>query len=274
MTHSSSIRRWLCPIVCLLGVVLTAPATHAAGSDDAQALADKMLDRLGGRDAWAGLRNTVNGSQQNRAGEPTVVYAVITMDFERPRFRIDTTAPDIRLIRVVDGENSWRLNLAGELEALPADRYEGEMRWYGAHVYRTIHRVAAREPGLSLLLAVDAPCLDQALEALVVVAGLQALGGGPGLRLDVVAAGPRRAPPVLQVLVAGSLARPHGGPVDGHLETLAELHLRALAAPARDHLSRNVPPQHRDELRHGPQVVSVRSPGRLATRESTPASSP
>ena len=37
-----------------------------------------MLERLGGRSAWAGLKNTINSSQQNRAGEPTVVYTVIT----------------------------------------------------------------------------------------------------------------------------------------------------------------------------------------------------
>ena len=37
-----------------------------------------MLERLGGRSAWAGLKNTINSSQQKRAGEPTVVYTVIT----------------------------------------------------------------------------------------------------------------------------------------------------------------------------------------------------
>lgn len=38
-----------------------------------------MLDRLGGRDAWAGLRNTINGSQQNLTGEP---YAFGSWDNE------------------------------------------------------------------------------------------------------------------------------------------------------------------------------------------------
>jgi hypothetical protein len=128
-------------------------SAHAA--DDAEALADKMLERLGGRAEWAALRNTVNGSHQNRAGEPTVVYSVIYMDFERPRFRIETTARDLHLIRVVDGDSSWRLNLAGNIEDLPADRYEGEMRWYGAHIYRTIHRVAAGDPAMSVRLAED-----------------------------------------------------------------------------------------------------------------------
>ena len=144
-------------LVAALGV-----AVHPVIADDelkgetaARELADKMLERLGGREAWAGLRNTINGSQQNRAGEPTVVYAVITMDFEQPRFRIETTAQDLHLIRVIDGENSWRLRRSGNIEGVPEELYASEMKWYNAHLYRTIHRVAARDPSLSLGLGSD-----------------------------------------------------------------------------------------------------------------------
>jgi hypothetical protein len=116
-----------------------------------EALAGKMLDRIGGRDAWAALKNTINGSQQNRASEPTVVYAVITIDFERPRFRIETTAQDLHLIRVIDGvDNSWRLRRSGRIEDVPTDLFAEDMAWYEAHLYRTIHRIAARDPALSL----------------------------------------------------------------------------------------------------------------------------
>jgi hypothetical protein len=114
-----------------------------------------MLDRLGGRVAWASLKNTVNGSQQNRAGEPTVVYAVITMDFEKPRFRIETTAQDLNLVRVIDGENSWRLRRSGDIEDVRQGLLAEEMAWYGAHLYRTIHRIAARDPELSLGIGAD-----------------------------------------------------------------------------------------------------------------------
>lgn len=132
-----------------LAIILLSTVVH--GQDlDAEALADKMLERLGGRDAWAGLKNTINGSQQNRAGDPTVVYAIITMDFERPRFRIETTAQDLHLIRVIDGKNSWRLRRSGRIEDVPDDLFASEMGWYSAHLYRTIHRVAARDPLLSL----------------------------------------------------------------------------------------------------------------------------
>lgn len=124
----------------------------ANGSEgpSADRTAEQMLQVLGGRNAWAELKNTVNSSQQNRVSEPTDVYAVISIDFEKPRFRIETTARDIHLIRVIDGDKSWRLRRSGAIEDVPQDLFNDEQRWYGAHLYRTIHRIAARDPAISL----------------------------------------------------------------------------------------------------------------------------
>ena len=140
--------------IMALGVLLFSPSAYSQ-EQEAEVLAERMLERLGGRTAWASLRNTINGSQQNRAGEPTVVYAVITMDFERPRFRIETTAQDLHLVRVIDGKNSWRLRGTGKIEDVPEALFNGDMEWYGAHLYRTIHRVASRDSELSLGLGAD-----------------------------------------------------------------------------------------------------------------------
>ncbi|MGI9287338.1 MAG: hypothetical protein ACR2P1_18285 [Pseudomonadales bacterium] len=135
-------------------VVFLSPGHVTFGQDNsaAEKVAEKMLEAIGGRTAWADLKNTINGSQQNRVGEPTVVSAVITMDFERPRFRIETTAEDLHLIRVIDGDKHWRLNRAGKIEDVPADLVSEDLKWYAAHLYRTIHRVAARDPAISLNL--------------------------------------------------------------------------------------------------------------------------
>lgn len=143
------LRAW--PIVFL--IISIGTAAHSAesiNSDRAEAMAEQMLTAIGGREAWAGLRNTINGSQQNRVNPPTEVYAVITMDFEKPRFRIETTAPGLHLARVIDGERSWRQGRSGDIEDVPEDFYKEEMRWYASHLYRTIHRIAARDPALSL----------------------------------------------------------------------------------------------------------------------------
>jgi hypothetical protein len=77
------------------------------------------------------------------------------MDFERPRFRIETTARDLHLIRVIDGKNSWRLRGSGKIESVPEELLASDMQWYRAHLYRTIHRVAARDPELSLKMGAN-----------------------------------------------------------------------------------------------------------------------
>lgn len=122
---------------------------------DAETLAEKMLQHLGGRTAWAQLRGTINDSQQNRVDEPTVVRSVISMDFTAPRFRIDSTAPGLTVARAIDGERDWRQMRDGTVQPMAEDFRTEELRWYGGHVYRTLHRIAARDPAIRLDLAED-----------------------------------------------------------------------------------------------------------------------
>lgn len=80
-----------CALVAAFAASAEAPAPDA--------YAERMLSAIGGRERWAAVRNTVNDSLQFRLEEPTVVRAVIRMDFSRPRFRIDDgtrTAADPR----------------------------------------------------------------------------------------------------------------------------------------------------------------------------------
>lgn len=120
-----------------------------------EVVAEQMLQAIGGRLAWAELRNTINGSEQYRAVEPTTVYSVITIDFERPRLRIETTAEDLYLVRVINGESHWRMTRDGEIEDGRPDTVKADRRWYAAHLYRTLHRIASRDPTLRLQVSED-----------------------------------------------------------------------------------------------------------------------
>lgn len=113
-------------------------------------MADRLLGAIGGRARWAAVTNTVNDSQQNLVDTPTVLRVVITMDFTRPRFRIDTTGPNLKVVRVIDGPRSWMLTRAGVVQNVPDDLMKTDMQWYAGHVYRTLHRMAARDAALSL----------------------------------------------------------------------------------------------------------------------------
>lgn len=121
----------------------------------AEAMVERLLSAVGGRAAWAALRNTVNDSQQHRADEPTDVRAVIAMDFLQPRWRIDTTAPGLQLTRVVDGARDWRRTRDGGVAPLSADTRQADLQWYAGHVYRTLARLARRDPTLQARLGVD-----------------------------------------------------------------------------------------------------------------------
>lgn len=135
--------------------LLSLSSTVAGETSDVEKRADEMLSAIGGRSVWADLKNTINDSQQNRLNEPTVVRAVITMDFERPRFRIEMTGPNLHLIRVVDGDEHWRLDREGRIEPLPEELLARDLRWYDGHVYRTLHRLAKRDPALTLTAGTD-----------------------------------------------------------------------------------------------------------------------
>lgn len=148
----------------MAGVLLAVTAVFAqpsatpspATAPTAESEAERMLAALGGRAAWAAVKNTVNDSQQNRAtGEFPVVRAVIYIDFERPRVRIETRGPNLDVVRVIDGDKQWRRMRDGKIAPIPDDVLADDRKWYAGHVYRTIHRIAARDPAISLRLGKD-----------------------------------------------------------------------------------------------------------------------
>lgn len=133
----------------VLGVASIGPARAA---DDAEAQAEKLLKAIGGRAAWARAHNMVLDAQHNRADEVAVLRTVVAVDFKRPRFRHESTAPGLLLIRVLDGNRHWQLARNGSVVPTPADQLAEDRRWYAAHPMRTLHRMAARDAALSLQL--------------------------------------------------------------------------------------------------------------------------
>ena len=134
----------------LISALLLGCAAPALADPAAESLADRMLAAVGGRDAWARARNTVNDSRQDWDGDPSVLQVVITMDFERPRLRIETRGEGLHLIRVLDGERHWGQARDGTIGPVSASTIEVDRKFWAGHVYRTLHRIAARDPAIKL----------------------------------------------------------------------------------------------------------------------------
>jgi hypothetical protein len=129
-----------------------AETTAAVALSDAEKQAEFLLWATGGRPAWASVTNTVVYSDQYRKDDGTPVGAVSTIDYREARLRIDTTGPHLQAIRIIDseGDRSWRLNAQGKLEKVAEDTLARDLRRYTAQVYRTMHRIAARDTRLKL----------------------------------------------------------------------------------------------------------------------------
>ncbi|CAD5373227.1 conserved hypothetical protein [Rubrivivax sp. A210] len=115
-----------------------------------EAQADKLLDAVGGRAAWARVANLLSDSQQNSPDEPRIVRSLTALDFRAPRMRTETTAPGLHAVRVVDGERHWWYTRDGAVEPLPAAVLEHDRRAWAAHPLRTLQRLAVRDPALTL----------------------------------------------------------------------------------------------------------------------------
>jgi hypothetical protein len=150
--------RTVLAFVAMLGAWLGPPSMLAAETPAAEAMsdADKQAEYLlwatGGRPAWASVTNTVVYSDQYRKGDGMPVGAVSTIDYRESRLRIDTTGPHLQAIRIIDseGDSNWRLNEKGKLEKVPEDQLARDLRRYTAQVYRTMHRIAVRDPKIRL----------------------------------------------------------------------------------------------------------------------------
>ena len=104
-------------------------------------------------------------------------------------------------------------------------------------------------PGGQDRAAVDAAGLDQLGQAVLRVVGLEPLGLGPDLGLDVVAAAALGPAPLLDVVVVGALAGAGGRLVDGDLEARVEDLLALAAGSLADDLGGDVaPPDDRQSI--------------------------
>jgi hypothetical protein len=151
------IAAWLGVLLVWVSPIAIGQTGAQAPAADAESISERMLAALGGRERWAALTSLVNDSYQHRSEAPNTVRASISMDFASPRWRIETTAPGLHLIRVWDGTRGqgWRLTRDGIIEDLPTATRDEDLRWHRAHVYRTLHRIAARDPALQLRLVDD-----------------------------------------------------------------------------------------------------------------------
>lgn len=130
-------------------MVMACAATMSAqeGTVSAEARLDALLEAMGGREAWAKLTGIRVHATHYEASIPAPFENVIVNDFSRPAFRVDARGPGYQRVRAINGQDGW-MSDGRTFAALDAARMHDELRWWESNVYRTLQRLALRDPSL------------------------------------------------------------------------------------------------------------------------------
>ena len=124
------------------------PRAAEAQDDQGRARAERLLEAMGGRAAWAKVKYLHVEAVHDDLGIREPFTNKIWNDFTAPRVRFEAKNGEIDRRRAIDGEKGWRWR-EGEQNALTPEQFEDDRSWWEANVYRTLHRLAMNDPDLS-----------------------------------------------------------------------------------------------------------------------------
>lgn len=138
-------KRRLLPL-CILAL---APLHAQEPSETAEARVGRLLEAMGGRAAWASVKFVQVEAVHDSLNLAEQIDNKIVNDLTAPRVRFEGKNSQIDSRRAIDGDAGWR-SRAGEVAAMTPEEVEGDRRWWEANVYRTLHRLATRDPALAV----------------------------------------------------------------------------------------------------------------------------
>jgi len=140
LSRSSFGKSLLCAALCL-GLLPSLPAE--TGTERAE----RLLAALGGREAWARVNFVHVEAVHDQLNLRDPFTNRIWNDFTSPRVRIEAQNDAIDRRRVIaDGVGSASRD--GVKRPLLAEEVANETKWWEANIYRTLHRLALRDPEL------------------------------------------------------------------------------------------------------------------------------
>jgi hypothetical protein len=120
----------------------------SAQQDAGPARAEALLNAMGGRAAWSKVKFVHVEAVHDDVGIRDSYANKIWNDFSAPRVRFEAKNAQIDRRSAIDGVAGWRWR-DGERKAMTPEQFEDERSWWEANIYRTLHRLAVKDPELS-----------------------------------------------------------------------------------------------------------------------------
>lgn len=132
-----------------------AQGLHATSPLSAQALADRLVAAMGGRDHWARVKGLGIAARHHETELPLPHDNQLYIAMEEPRMRFEAHGEHIDQVRVVVADKGWYNNRRGPPVTMTPAQVKDDLDWWEAHVYRNVRRLALRDPGITPRLHSD-----------------------------------------------------------------------------------------------------------------------
>ncbi len=146
-------RRFLPHIAFLLLAPLVAVAQQVPPPNQGTVLAEKLLAAMGGREAWSRVTFVHVEALHDDLDQPEPFVNRIWNDFTEPRVRFWAGNEQFTSGRSIAAGAGVREAGPQGGTPLTSEQYESDRAWWEGNIYRTLHRMAKRDAGLSFRLA-------------------------------------------------------------------------------------------------------------------------
>lgn len=126
-----------------------------ADPDPGRAAADRLVAVMGGAEAWSGAHGLVIRARHWETAFDAPYENLIQMSLDEPRMRFEGDNATMKRRRVIANGTGWRVSELRELGPMTPEQVADDLKWWEAHAYRNIGRLARKDPTLTPRLAAD-----------------------------------------------------------------------------------------------------------------------
>jgi hypothetical protein len=141
-------------LLLIIVSTVSAIAQQNSSNGSAEQRLEGLLAAMGGRAAWASLAGVRVTAMHHTSDQRLPFKNVIWNDFQTPRFRVEATSAEINRAFVwqKNGAAAWAKRENAAPRPLNENESNEQARWWESNPYRTLQRLAARDPELSVRL--------------------------------------------------------------------------------------------------------------------------
>jgi hypothetical protein len=147
--------RVLLAIAAFFAALLSPTSVAEPNSDPGRAAADRLVAAMGGAEVWSKARGLSIRAKHWETENAAPYDNLILMSLDEPKMRFEAESATIKRHRAIVDGKGWRVSEIRPVGPMTAEQVADDLRWWEAHAYRNIGRLAEKDPELTPKLAAD-----------------------------------------------------------------------------------------------------------------------